>query len=185
VGSSEIKDNTKYPRLSVAVELSGGPFPLEQLSEETVIMAILTEIDEFLTEFCLIQKNETMTESERNILKAYLWWKTKKYDQEFHRELCGMEIDSSGTVTLIATGIIISYLPSSGGPRSFFPHNKHQLEIEKEVLTERGAKAHDELVELWNKWVTNSRMRLSDTVIAPNKDRISPRVLDIFRKYGV
>lgn len=127
---------------------------LENLSDETVISTIKNDIKDFNEYFTNELNNDSLTTNEKDILKIYLWWKTKKDNRCFKQELDGMEVDESGSVILIATDEVISS-NDNDGVRLYY----------NEKLSKRGKTSHDALVTFWKMWKEESQMVFKGTKV--------------------
>ena len=148
----------KIPHLTISVRVSQGYVEdrcIGDVSEETTILAIGNDIDAFDDTFQKEFGNSKLTKSEKDVLKTYLWWRTKRYVRTFGQELGGMVIDEHGTVKLTALDVRISRDTCEDGGYRIYDNT---------VLTARGKEDHDKLVEAWMKW-KNSKMVLTGTVV--------------------
>ena len=131
--------------LSILVSKGLGTVDIKELSEETVIRAIENDIEEFNIEFSGTLNNTPLTGIESDILRTYLWWRTKRYIREFNKELGGMSINHHGEVWLTAADIRISASSELG-----------RVYDNKISLTTRGQTDHDNLVNEWLNWKNTS-----------------------------
>lgn len=165
--------DSDFPHLSVSVTLGahseGARFGVHSLSEETVILAIKNDLQQFEAEMERL-KNSPLTEDERSILKAYLWWRTKNYFQDFNREIGGLKIYRDGTVRLVAVDVRISHINQDSGLREFDNTVK---------LSELGEEYHSELVRSWDKWNQEYRMVLFNTTVEDGVRRTSLGVISM------
>ena len=131
--------------LSILVSKGLGTFDINDVSDETVIRAIENDIEEFNFEFSRKLNNTQLTGIETDILRTYLWWRTKRYIREFNKELGGMSINHHGEVWLTAADIRISTSSELG--------RAYDNII---LLTARGQTDHDNLVNEWTNWKRTS-----------------------------
>jgi hypothetical protein len=148
----------KTPHLKISILVSQGYGEarcIDDVSDHTAILAIRNDIDAFDEAFQRDFCNSKLTKSEKDVLRTYLWWRTKKHTIGFSQELGGMVINEHGAVGLTAADIRISKTISEDGYRIY----ENII-----VLTARGKEDHDKLVEAWMKW-KESTMVLTGTVV--------------------
>jgi len=177
-GDGEQKD-LPIPRLSVSVVTSTleNVRPTYDLSEETVIKAIENDIDSFNESFSMDFGNEELTASERMILKAYLWWRTKRYFSQYSQEHSGMSIDGSGTVRLTCSDIRISFNISENGDEL------HRVWDNTIQLSARGKADHDLLVRGWQEWKRKSSMVMEGTKVLERQMSFGASQITMHRRY--
>lgn len=179
---TDLPGREKTPHLTISVLVSPGygeAHCINEVSEETTILAIGNDIEAFDVAFQKEFGNSKLTKCEKDVLRTYLWWRTKKYTRSFRQELGGMVIDENGAVSLTAADIRISRTISEDGYRIY----ENIIE-----LTARGKEDHDKLVEAWMKW-KESKMVLTGTVVCDHpccfsRSRFLPVPQDEMRNKG-